>query len=51
MGKDKTLKYRIVCPYSNKGFDSRSGRLYIGQVICNDCYNKIPYATLNDYKK
>lgn len=31
------LKYRAVCPYCNKGFDSRTGALFWGQLICPKC--------------
>lgn len=49
----KLMKYRAVCPLCNKGFDSRTGELYRGQLVCPDCHKKIPYGTIanGDYLK
>jgi len=46
------LKYRAVCPCCNKGFDSRTGVLFWGQLICPECEKeKIKYNQSNDYRK
>ena len=38
----KELKYRAVCPYCNKAFDTRKeGFLYLGVLICADCHNNM----------
>lgn len=51
MSKNKELKYRVICHVCNKPFDVRNGKNYYGHIICEDCYNKIPFKTLDDYKK
>ena len=42
---NKELKYRAICPYCKKPFDTREGELAYGILCCKDCYKKIPYQT------
>ena len=41
----KELKYRAVCPYCNKAFDTRKEGFhdYLGRLICASCYHRIPF--------
>ena len=48
---NKNIKYRIVCPICNKGFDSREGQKLNERIICSNCYkNNVRYLTLNNYQ-
>lgn len=49
---NKDIKYRIVCPICNKGFDGREGLKLNERVVCQDCYkDHIRYITLKDKTK
>lgn len=52
MSKDKTLRYRIICPICGKVLDVREGKkdLPTGQIICEWCYkNMTRYKLLDEY--
>lgn len=44
---DKSLKYRVICPFCGKAFDCRKeGFILFGKLVCADCYHKQPFAEL-----
>ena len=45
MPNNKELKYRAICPYCKNPFDTRTGKLYLGYLVCEECFKKIPYTT------
>lgn len=49
----KELRYRAVCPYCNKGFDTRKEGMRSGDgyIICADCYHKIKFKTYLEEQK
>jgi formylmethanofuran dehydrogenase subunit E len=47
---NKNIRYRIVCPLCNKGFDGRKGLKLSERVVCPNCYkNNIRFLMLNNY--
>lgn len=39
---NKELKYRAICPFCNKAFDMREGKVHptTGQLVCEVCYKE-----------
>ena len=52
MSKNKEYRYRAICPHCGKPFDTRLGQLFWGELICQECEQKMRhYNTINDYRK